>query len=351
MGGFGLGVARWLIDCGAKHIVLLGRSGDSKPEARKAVQELRDKGAEILVARVDVSKEDELNKLLTSIEKSMPPLRGVIHAAMVLEDVFLEMMTSAQLKKVMDPKMLGAWNLHTQTLKHDLDFFIMFSSFTSLVGNSGQANYSAGNSFLDMLSSYRKAKGLPSISIGWGSIGNVGYVAEHEEIKNLFRKQGVFDLSLEQAWRVIAYGLKKELEYIGAMPIDWKKFSKYSSGLLKLPRFSKLMGLDKNLNQDAEKDEHSEFILPDSPEELKEYLLNSITKTVAGVLGIAPAKLNREQALEKYGLDSLMAVELNVQLKELTNIDFPKMTLLQKGLNIIELVEMIEKKILEGRTE
>ncbi len=351
LGGFGLGVAKWLIDCGAKHLVLLGRSGDSKPEAKKAVQELRDKGAEILVARVDVSKEGELKKLLGSIAQSMPPLRGVIHAAMVLEDVFLEMMTPAQLKKVMDPKMLGAWNLHIETLKNELDFFIMFSSFTSLVGNSGQANYSAGNAFLDLLSCYRKVNGLPAIAIGWGSIGNVGYVAEHEEIKTLFRKQGVFDLSLEQAWKVIAYGLKKELEYIGAMPIDWKKFSKYSSGLLTLPRFSKLIKLDKALSQDAQKEERSEFILPDSPDELKAYLLNSITKTVAGVLGIASAKLNQEQALEKYGLDSLMAVELNVQLKELTGIDFPKMTLLQKGLNIIELVEMIEKKILEGRTE
>jgi len=343
LGGFGLAVAKWLVDCGAKQLVLLGRSGDSKPEVKKAVKELRDMGTEVFVGSVDVTKEEQVENVLSTIDETMMPLRGIIHAAMVLDDVFVEQMNASQMKKVLDPKILGAWNLHIQTLNKDLDFFICFSSFSSLIGNSGQGNYSAGNSFLDSLSHHRRVQGLTALTICWGPMGEVGYVAEHEEVGRLFKHQGISEISLKQAWKVITNSLDNDLLNIGVMSIDWQKYNNYLTSVAS-PRFSRLFS-KATLEEEKSGDTQSKFVLPDSPEEVKEYLTEKVAKSVAGVLGIASSKLNYEQPLERYGLDSLIAVELNARIKEFSGINLPRMNFLQKGLNIASLVKIIEKDL------
>ena len=127
--------------------------------------------------------------------------------------------------------------------------------------------------------------------------------------------------------------------------MDWKKYKKYSGSIFKIPRFSKLIQSHKG--DSIADDTKEQMTIPESPEELEKYLNTVIVKAVADVLGTAPSKLNNEQALERYGLDSLMAVELNVQLKDFTGINLSKMTLLQKGLNINELIMIIQKNLTE----
>ena len=111
----------------------------------------------------------------------MGPLRGIMHAAMVLDDAPIERLTEERMWKAMAPKVIGAWNLHTLTLDIPLDFFVLFSSFASIIGNPGQANYVAGNAFLDALAYYRRARGLPALTINWGVVGDVGHVAASPE--------------------------------------------------------------------------------------------------------------------------------------------------------------------------
>ena len=112
----------------------------------------------------------------------MGPLRGVMHAAMVLDDASIERLTEERMWKAMAPKIMGAWNLHTLTLDAPLDFFVLFSSLASIIGNPGQANYVAGNAFLDALAYYRRARGLPALTINWGVVGEVGHVAGSREM-------------------------------------------------------------------------------------------------------------------------------------------------------------------------
>ncbi|HEY7489577.1 MAG TPA: SDR family NAD(P)-dependent oxidoreductase, partial [Candidatus Tectomicrobia bacterium] len=138
LGGFGLAVAQWVVEQGARHLVLVGRSGAASAAAEKALEAMEGMGAQIVVARADVVEEQQVADVLAAIERSMPPLRGIIHAAGVFDDGFLWQLDQDRFKTVMAPKVIGAWNLHTQTLSAPLDFFVLFSSVTSLVGNPGQ---------------------------------------------------------------------------------------------------------------------------------------------------------------------------------------------------------------------
>lgn len=344
LGGFGLSVAQWLVSCGARHLVLAGRSGASTPEAEKVVESLREFGAEVAVETVDVTQEGQVRDILNHIDQSMPPLRGVVHAAMVLDDAPLMRMDASQMKSVMDPKILGAWNLHVHTLHKPLDFFICFSSFASLVGSADQGNYAAANSFLDSLAYYRHARGLPALTICWGPISGVGYVANHEEIREHIMRQGVGEITLNQAWRAIIYGLKKGFAHIGVIPADWNIMGKYSVSIARSPRFS---GLTKtgDTRQEKHESEQRDTILSALPEERKQALTEGLTELVASILGIPVSNLSPEQPLDKLGFDSLMAVELLVGIESIAGLTIPKIKLLRKGLNIRELVEIVENEL------
>jgi hypothetical protein len=120
----------------------------------------------------------------------MPPLRGIIHAAMVLDDDVLLRLNQVRFRTVMTPKVAGAWNLHNLTLDCELDFFVLFSSIASIVGNQLQANYAAANSFLDVLAAHRRRLGLPCLTVNWGALSGVGYVSRHAEVQELLGRVG-----------------------------------------------------------------------------------------------------------------------------------------------------------------
>jgi len=163
-GGLGLRVARWLVEKGARHLALLSRSGASIA-AQEVVTELAAKGAAVTTIQADISNESEVAQALSQIHDTMPPLRGIIHAAGVLDDHLLMNLDAESFRRVLAPKVLGAWNLHKLTGDLPLDFFVVFSSVASILGSPGQANYAAANAFLDGLAHDRRSHGLPCLSI------------------------------------------------------------------------------------------------------------------------------------------------------------------------------------------
>jgi NAD(P)-dependent dehydrogenase (short-subunit alcohol dehydrogenase family) len=134
LGGFGLAVAKWLIESGAKSLVLTGRSGAATPEAKRAVAELKQLGAKVLVVKADVTDEKQVERIFKLAAQKLEPLRGIFHAAMVLDDGALPQLTAERFSSVMSPKVTGAWNLHTASKRLALDHFVMFSSVSALVG-------------------------------------------------------------------------------------------------------------------------------------------------------------------------------------------------------------------------
>jgi hypothetical protein len=145
------------------------------------VNQLRNRGIEVVIAQADVSDPFQLKQVFDKIERNLPVLRGVIHAAGVLDDGSLLNLDAERMKKVAAPKVDGTWNLHNLTINLPLDFFVLFSSAVSVLGSPGQGNYAAASSFVDAMAYLRRNLGLPAISINWGPWSEVGLAAEATE--------------------------------------------------------------------------------------------------------------------------------------------------------------------------
>ena len=198
LGDLGLKVARWMVSQGARRLILLGRTqlpprsswksqeaGSHLARQIAAIRELEESGASVHLVSADVADEKQMRAFVDQFQaEGWPPIRGVVHAAGVLHDGLLLQLDTAAMNKVLRPKMVGGWILHRLLREAPLDFFVVFSSAGSLIGQPGQGNYAAANSFLDALAHHRKAQGLPALSINWGAWAELGF-AETEGGRSL----------------------------------------------------------------------------------------------------------------------------------------------------------------------
>ena len=340
LGGFGLAVARWMADKGARHIVLLGRSGITTEEARSTINALRHRGVEVVVERADVSKRKDLVRVVGHIKASMPPLRGIVHAAMVLDDGILLQLNADRFKRVMDPKALGAWHLHTITTSVPLDFFVLFSSVTTMMGSPGQANYVAANAFLDALAHLRHSMNLPALTVNWGHLSGTGYVARHVEIAKHLEASGIRGFTAPQALDIMERLMLRKKTQAVVMDIDWQQwaraFSAYGS-----PRFSLLapssnaagsIGMDYRRIRDS--------LTAVRPGERQAIVISHLREQIAKVLGMSATKLDPDQPINSMGLDSLMLVELKNRIEKETSISLPTVELMV-GPSIRELSKVL----------
>ncbi|KKO98752.1 fatty acid synthase S-acetyltransferase [Trichoderma harzianum] len=178
-GGLGRSITRRMVRRGARHIVLLSRSGKVTDDLSKLMKESRKLAASIYVVACDVADEKSVQALVEELQEDLPPIRGIIHAAMVLRDVLFEKMTFEDYEAVVRSKISGAWNFHNALIDTSLQFFIVLSSVAGIVGNRGQAHYSAANTYLDALVLHRRHKGLAAASIDLAAVEGVGYLAEN----------------------------------------------------------------------------------------------------------------------------------------------------------------------------
>src|SRR5690606_19398543 len=152
LSGFGFRTAQWLAEHGARHLALVSRSGPASDEAaQQALAALQARGVAVHAAACDVTDAQAMAHLLQQLAADMPPVKGVVHAAMVIDDGLVRGATAEQIERVLAPKVVGAMRLDAATRHLPLDFFITFSSATTLFGNPGQANYVAANAFLEAL--------------------------------------------------------------------------------------------------------------------------------------------------------------------------------------------------------
>lgn len=345
LGGFSLAVVRWLIQNGAKHLVLMGRSGASSPAAQAAVNSLREEGANVVVVKADVTSQEQVAQVISDIKESMPPLLGVMHAAMVLDDTTLLQMDRESLKKVMAPKVIGAWNLHSQTANLPLDFFILFSSISSIVGNPGQGNYVAANAFLDTLAHHRRSQGLPALTVNWGAVTDVGYVAQNAEIAEHLKRIGIKSLPSQQAMKMLGILLQQQAIQTVIANLNWQQWAKFHPAA-SLPRFSQVIKIAPD-SQQVDEEEQNSFknrILAAEPTERKELLEACIKEQVARVLLTSAAKLDVEQPLTYLGFDSLMAVELSNSIKNKLSVEVSPVKLIQIP-SIIQLANLINEQL------
>ena len=350
LGGFGLAVAQWMVDQGARRLVLAGRSGVSSPEAEQAVARMRQAGAIIDVAKVDVSREHEVTELVARIERTMTPLRGVFHAAMVVDDGYLLQLNAERFQRVMAPKAGGAWNLHRATLGQPLDYFVLFSSVASWFGSVGQGNYAAANAFLDSLAQYRRARKLPALTINWGAIADVGYIARHPDVGRQLDRQGVLGLKPREATALLGQLLQIDGVEAGVIRLDFQSLAASQSGGAAYRRFSHLL-----LQQptDAASDQPQGTMRGDLFERLRSVPLEEqqprlesmLRRAISGVLGIPASRLDPEQELRNLGFDSLMSVELEAALENELGVDLPMGFLLGEEVSVRQVSQRLLEQI------
>jgi NADPH:quinone reductase-like Zn-dependent oxidoreductase/acyl carrier protein len=330
LGGFGLAVADWLVQNGARHLVLIGRSGASSSAAQAGVQSLKAKGADVIVHCADVTALVQMQKVFNTVRESMPPLRGVVHAAMVLDDALIEDQSEELIWKVLAPKALGAWNLHTLTVNTPLDFFVLFSSFSSLIGNPGQANYAAGNAFLDSLAYYRRLRGLPALTINWGPVADVGYVARSTEISRRFEQIGVKSIPVQQLLVILGELLTGEAVQVGLVQIDWERALRLLGSRVSR-RFADLVDREGKEEEPAVETAAVRAVFEADPAQRQLLIEFFIREHLAKVLGTSANRLESDQPLQRLGLDSLMALEMGSRIQMTLGVDLPAVDFLERA--------------------
>ena len=343
--GLGLSVAEWMAAQGAKHLVLASRSGDAGEGVREAVGRLEAAGAEVRVEAVDASSEDEVRALFDRIGAWALPLRGIVHSAMVLDDGLITQQSRERFLKVTAPKITGAWNLHKCSERLPLDFFVAFSSASAMIGNVGQSSYVAANAFLDALCAYRRSLGLPALTVNWGRIADVGYVARHSDVERMLSHEGILGISQSQATRILGQLIHANGGQVGVINMDWQKFSKSMSSAL--PSLSEVI---KEFSPEGQESlgEGKDAVLAAPAGERLEILTKQVKTLVAKVLRTSPAKLADDRPLADLGLDSLMGVELVASLETHYDVSLPhgKLT---AGVSVSTLAPML-LEILAGKT-
>ncbi|MDF5715053.1 MAG: amino acid adenylation domain-containing protein [Rhizonema sp. NSF051] len=340
-GDLGLTVARWMVERGARHLVLLGRSA-VKPAVQSQLKQLELFGAQIVIAQADVSDYEQVAQLLASLVQSAPPLRGIIHTAGVLDDGVLKQLDWNRFAIVMAPKMQGAWNLHVLTQNLPIDFFVLFSSCGSLLGSAGQANYVAANAFLDALAFYRRSLGFPCTSINWGAWSEVGMAARNQQVIERLNHIGMGAIAPEQGLQVLEQLFLEQPVRVGVVPLNWSQFREEQ--WTTSPFFTNFTKVSK---QEAAVKFHQQ--LEAAPvRERKALLVAHVSSQVAQVLGWNPSNpVDQRRGFFEMGIDSLTSIELRNRLQTSLGCSLAS-TLVFDYPTVEELVDYLVQEVLSA---
>ena len=316
----GFEIARWLVQRGAAHLVLVGRSQPSV-QVRAGIAELERSGAVVRAASVDIADEGELARLLRDVAEAMPPLRGIFHAAGIAggrsEDVDAD-----TFRAILRPKVTGTLLLDRLTAGLDLDFFVCFSSIASLWGSKGQAAYAAANHVLDCFAHDRRTRGLPALTINWGPWSGGGQAAR--EGRELLERMGIATLTPRQTLATLSRLLGSGLPQAAVVKLDWSVFKELFDGRSQGSLFERISTPERDRNNAAPADAPLVESLLRAGAGRRRFLVGHLQQEVAGILGFPEGRLpDPRQGFFQLGMDSLMAMDLRKHLVRDLGRDLP----------------------------
>ncbi|MEZ4868996.1 MAG: type I polyketide synthase [Caldilineaceae bacterium] len=345
LGALGLATAQTLVTSGARQLVLTGRSGASAT-VQAALAELRAAGATVQVVQADIADRVAVEELVATC-MAAGPLRGVIHAAGVLDDGLLVQQSSAQLAQVMAPKVLGAWHLHEVTLEQPLDFFLCYSSAAALLGGVGQGIYAAANAAMDALMQERRRLGLPGLSINWGPWAEIGMAArlgtDHQQ---RLTAQGLRLISPTQGQRLVAHLWGESAAQVGVLSLAWPTLRR-QLGATWPPLLRELQQQQPVLDWASSTQPRQTPLIEFNaaqPDDRPQLLSDYLRRQVGRALAFETAQIEIQRPLHTFGVDSLMAVELRNQIKRDLGVDLPIAAFLESS-GILSLADQLLEQL------
>ncbi|KAG0160284.1 hypothetical protein PDIDSM_7811 [Penicillium digitatum] len=324
LGGIGRSIARWMVERGAKHLILVSRNSASRPESQKLIKELGHMGCEAVAVNCDVSQSMNLGQVLFECQETMPPIRGVIQAAMNLQDSILEQMSFTQWSSSIAAKVQATRNIH-EFFGDRLDFFIMLSSVVGVVGNASQANYGAGGSYQDALARHRVAQGLPGVALDLGMVQSVGWLAENKAVGDRLVREGYRPLSEDEVLQLVESAIRDPIGAIdtsqvitGIAGFDPEAPDAGASGWRSDPRFAGLQrrhgaihiaGLvTPTTSLRSLKQALAEAAAAEQP--VAPLITHAVIEKLSEMFATPVSEIDPSMPLSHYGVDSLVAVEL-----------------------------------------
>ncbi|UBU47545.1 polyketide synthase [Cobetia amphilecti] len=359
LGGFGLRSAEWLAAMGARELVLLGRSGAASEEAQQGVARLEARGVNVHALACDVADDVALSKVFARFGKSadadgIAPLKGIIHAAAVIDDALIRHLDAERIQRVMTPKLEGARLLDRLSAEHALDFFVLYSSATTLFGNPGQSVYVAANHWLEGLAANRRARGLPATCARWGAIEDAGFLARNEKTREALKNRlGGDALMADHALTCLgemisadqnaqAFGLPGRS--LGVLELDWGALARFlpTAATPRFEEISRRAGEDDK--SQAQQDDIAAALADLSGEALQTAIVEILKGELSKILLIDASAIDVNKSVYDMGFDSLMGVELMTAVEARLGISIPVM-MISEAATLWRLAERLMHKM------
>jgi acyl transferase domain-containing protein/NADPH:quinone reductase-like Zn-dependent oxidoreductase/acyl carrier protein len=309
LGALGLFVAKKLVGLGVNNICLLARNKPNR-SSKKKIEQLKTLGATIEVVQCDVCNFEQVKQLFERINYPDKPLIGLIHAAGVLHDGLFTNLDWDNFREVLDPKVKGAINCHNASIDLKLEYFVLFSSMTSILGATAQTNYSMANAFLDGLAHYRSNLGLTALCINWGAWQDAGMnTNKNPRLRRQRQHSGMNEITSDEGLRLFNQVMTSDFTQVSIANIDWDKVKQQGE-------FTHLPSIQSLLPEDELQPEHRFITLKEMPKKVRRESLRTIIRQhLCEILGITINELDDDMGFFAMGMDSLMTLELQKRLQ------------------------------------
>ena len=346
LGGLGLMLAQWLVERGARRLVLVDRRRAELPAQAEAIGRLAAAGAEVEVACGDIADRAFVAGLFDDLEASGLSVRGIIHAAGVFDDALLEQQDAARFALALAPKVAGSWNLHELSTRQPVDFFVLFSSAAALIGSPGQGSNAAADAFLDALARHRRTIGLPGLSIGWGAFSDTGMFTADGYVERL-AAQGIGSLTSAQGIDVLNRLIGSGIAHIGVVPFDMRQWTDVHPEAMRSTRLAKFVAPSRHL-EGAAREWRRAFLA--AATDVRVPMMESLIRGhLARALRLPAERIDSDTPFISLGLDSLMSLEVRNRLESELGVALPA-TLIWRDPTLSALAQRLVRIIIEEET-
>lgn len=339
--GFGIAVAEWLSRSGAGQILLASRSGKVDKKDRPRVARIEKRGTSVVSVALDVTDEKAVTKLLREYKGGKFPVRGIIHGAAVIEDALLTQLDDDLIRRVVRPKVAGAWNIHQalKKLKMKPDFIVNFSSVAQVIGSPGQGNYVAANAFLDAIAQYWSAHGINGKTVDWGVLGDSGFVTRNDALESYMDSVGMHGVSDKDACKALEEMIRSSQTNVLFASLDWQKIARANPMLGKSARVAPLLRASSSIASEI-RQELLSLAAEQRAERLGEFLRGEVGK----VLKVDASQVPFDRPMTEMGLDSLSSFELKNRIETELDMTVPLSKFLQAP-DIGQLSEILSQEM------